>query len=134
MSRFRRIVAWLIFVALPLQAMASVSMSLCGPLQGHSAAQGHGPGAATADAMAADHAIADHAAAGHHGASSHGDPASAADDGHRCASCAFCGHALAQPADAMLALPGAAPPAHASVPPARVASRGLPVPDKPPRA
>lgn len=140
MVRLRLFVAWLMFAALPLQATASVALWLCHPVPASAAAgataerhEGH-PGAH------GDHAAGLHgeATAGSHAAA--GVPAAADDaiapsgDGHRCASCAFCGHVLAQPAEPLSLATADSPQSPAQAPVGPVLTRGLPVPDKPPRA
>lgn len=143
MVRFRVLVAWLVFLALPLQAVAAVSMTLCGPgapAAAQAASDPHGSHPAQAS---------HHGHHGHHG--DHGPSADTAgtgpvadlqdsgrhpptDDGHRCTTCAFCGHALVQPAEMQPLAAARLPSLPLIALSERVPSRGLPVPDKPPRA
>ena len=120
MPRLRMLIAWLVLAALPLQGFAAASMLFCGaptPIaQRHEA---HG-----------DHAQHQHAAQ-HEG---HQQVKNSGDAGHSCAVCAACCHLAAF--TAVQALPLAAV-AHGDVPPqpaARLATRAIPLPDRPPRA
>ncbi len=140
MARLRLFVAWLMFAALPLQATASAAMWLCQNLPATTAAAGahstgpagHPPADHAGHGLGHDLGAGAHPASAHHGAPVDGDGASA--EGHRCASCAFCGHVLAQPVEPAHLAPADSPQSPARAPVAAVATRGLPVPDKPPRA
>jgi len=144
MMRIRLFLACLLLVALPLQGALAASMRLCMPEAGTTAASG---GQAIPHTLRAGH---DPAAAAHaaHADGVHGNRATAAGDDaasasasttpadiqHRCDICAACAHAAAlSSTPAPVAMP-ALSQSPAALPPARIDMRGLPVPDKPPRA
>ncbi len=131
----RRLLAWLLLVALPWQGVAAAAMVLCGPgtqaavhgvLEAHApAADGHG----MHHGHGAHDALQSHDAG--HAESGHGLQA---DADHHCAACSVCGHALALPgAPVMLQTPPLPQGPVAGVW-QRPASRVAPLPDKPPRA
>jgi hypothetical protein len=129
MTRLRRLLTWLLLLALPMQALAAASMPGCGPagqaqVQAHAqqdAHQHHGDsGAAGHDHHAADASVAD------------ADTATP-DSGHSCGACAACCHGIGIGATAH-STPVIAPPiASLAEPFAPVHSRPGTVPDKPPR-
>ena len=155
----RLFIAWLLLLALPLQALAAASMKPCGQAQQH-AAVFTVPAVGDHDA---DHHGDHHGDAQHHGhARHHGDVAQTGSDahhvsghdpapqastphdfatatasdaaGHACAICAGLCHAMAitsEPPRLRLGVPTAEGPGDA---PQRLASVTTALPDKPPRA
>lgn len=116
--------ACLVLLALPLQGALAASMALCLP-----AVAGEQQVAVHDDVQAGGHA---HHHATHEAAT--GDAPAAPDADHQCGVCAFCGHALGLArAEPVLAV-APAPQSPVAAPPTRLDTRGLPVPDKPPRA
>ncbi len=143
MIRIRLFLASLLLVALPLQGALAASMRLClpdaravsagVPVTPHALHAGHEPAAAT-------HAV--HAGGAHaHDATAAGDESPGAtvstathDNQHRCDICAACAHAAALSSPSTPVAPPTLSQSPAAQPPARIDMRGLPVPDKPPRA
>ncbi len=149
MNPFRVLCLWLLMVALPLQGLAAASMQHCVGNSGRVAAVA-APASATMGGHL--HAHAGHENAEHHAVSYSMSAASAfASDahlpggqadgapesqtpGHKCAMCAFCGHAVALnqvPAPLEFGNPAHASPPEPSVLIPAIAAL---VPDKPPRA
>jgi hypothetical protein len=132
MATVRLLVAWVLMLAIPLQALAASSMLHCpngstAPVQSESAAPVH----------RADHDHASH----HHHESADGVKVkgSSSDDGgfdpeHKCSMCATCSHAVAI-AQTAPSIP-AVPPPQSHAPNVSLPAFGWPspVPDKPPRA
>lgn len=143
MVRLRWFLACLVLLALPLQGALAASMRLCLPA-GQPTAVSVGPGHAADPAGGHHHhAAADAASMGHApgGSGDTGDvqaglPAmpDGADLQHTCDLCAACGHAAALPAGTTPVAASTGVVAHPALAPARIDTRGLPVPDKPPRA
>jgi hypothetical protein len=139
MTRLRTVLAWLLLLAIPMQAMAAASMLYCGPaakaamrLQQAAGAQQHkhhhGEGAA-----AGHH----ESHAGHHTAApadSKAADGSLPDSSHKCGVCAACCHSIAIAQMPQVIAVSTAPQAIRDEPPAPMHSRPSPVPDKPPRA
>ncbi len=136
MQRLRLFLACLVLLALPLQGALAASMRLCLPAgQPATASAGHH----------ADHHAAHHAHSAPATASQAQGPAAELADGglaaaaesdlhHTCDICAACGHAAALPAATARVASPSGVQAHPALAPARIDTRGLPVPDKPPRA
>lgn len=144
----RIFIAWLLLLALPLQALAAASMKPCvqaqqqhaavftmtGPadVQAHGQHHGHGHGQHPADPVQAATGDGHPAAqdpAPHHFATSASD-----DAGHTCAICAGLCHGMAaatEPTRLRLGAPSGQGPGDA---PQRIASVTTALPDKPPRA
>ncbi len=142
MVRLRWFLVCLVLLALPLQGALAASMGLCLPA-GQPVAVSAGPGHA-ADPAAVHHHHAADGAGMNHALGGAGDTADAhaglpdVPDGpdlqHTCDLCAACGHAAALPAGTTPVAASTGVVAHPALAPARIDTRGLPVPDKPPRA
>ncbi len=143
MVRLRWFLACLVLLALPLQGALAASMRLCLPA-GEPVAVSAGPGHAADPAAGHHHHAAADAAGMGHAPGGSGDTADAhaglpdvpdgADLQHTCDLCAACGHAAALPAVTTPVAASTGVVAHPALAPARIDTRGLPVPDKPPRA
>jgi hypothetical protein len=129
MSRLRLLLFWLLVLAVPLQGFAATSKLLCGSagaLQagaGHVQAQGEDGHHVHADVQTpAQFAVA-------------ADAASALPDStaHQCGLCAACCHAVASGYEYQLVFAAPAPQADLPEPGARITTRGLRLPEKPPR-
>lgn len=137
MVRIRLFLACLLLLALPLQGALGASMRLCLPANLPSAAA---PAVAVPAISAhAEHRHAADAHASHLGAAS-GDSAGASastdlpGSAHQCDICEACGHAAALSASPASMARSPLVQSHPDPAPARIDTRGLPVPDKPPRA
>lgn len=136
----RLFIAWLLLLALPLQAFAAASMKPCVQAQQQHAAvfaEGHGAGPhadATHHGHEAHHAAPMSMTVDDHGSPSHDVAAADADDAaHSCAICAGLCHAMAatsEPPRLRLGPPAATAPRDAGP---SLASVTTSLPDKPPR-
>ncbi len=129
MVRLRWFLACLVLLALPLQGALAASMRLCLPAgQPVAVHHHHAP-----DGAGMSHALggAGDTADAHAGLP---DVPDGADLQHTCDLCAACGHAAALPAGTTPVAASTGVVAHPALAPARIDTRGLPVPDKPPRA
>lgn len=110
---------------------ADLSQGLHAEHAGHADHVGHGVHAAPADPTPAPAEAEPQARAG---TDPEADGVSLADAAHRCGACSQCCHVMALATPAVSVDPGAAPRLHSAVPSPRVHTRGVAVPDKPPRA
>jgi len=125
MLSLRRVIAWILLAAVPLQGYAGAAM-LC-----------HLRGAAVPQAVEHAHDVhasshADHA--GHHLPAPDGEAQQGLGDSHGCAACAAGCHAIGPTVSGGAASLDLQAPAPAARPAARIPARDPPLPDKPPRA
>lgn len=139
MARFRRFLACLLLVAIPLQGFAAATMLFC-----HSSGQAqqsagvaqehrhHEHGAAAEDGHAMHQHAGHNQAAGEAGQQS--DAAKLTDLGQKCSACAACCHSVGISDTPRVPTLSGAPQIVTAESAAAVYSRPSSVPDKPPRA
>ena len=133
MSRLRLLLFWLLMLAVPLQGFAATSKLLCDSAHG-----AHGYSSTHLHAQKHAHQHAQHVDAASQAAAHADDPSltAATTDGasHQCGLCAACCHAVAIAHQYQPVFASPAPQADIPEISARIPSRGLRLPEKPPRA
>lgn len=141
MFRIRLLLAWLLLAALPIQGFAAASMLYCAmertaisqtAFDGKMGQERRDAAPSAAHDMAASMGSADQSMAGSEsGAMTHGDQGM---QGHGCSVCAFSCQSAAMMGLDSVPQASSPPSVEPTSPVARVVTRAITVPDKPPRA